>query len=118
MSQQNGAPARYLTMDKAACHLAQETGVKVSSVTVWRWCTQGIGGIRLQHCRLGRRFLTNETWLKEFMAALAAKSFPPTADGSRGYQPPGPLPSVLRTPRGRSAIRLPSREEVKAAGLS
>jgi len=61
----------YLTTETAAEHLTTETGVKVSPASIWRWAVQGIGGVRLQHGRLGNRILTTAEWLEQFMAEVA-----------------------------------------------
>jgi len=45
--------------------------------TVWRWCSKGIQGTRLESVRAGRRILTSVEALDRFMTALAVAANPP-----------------------------------------
>jgi hypothetical protein len=40
---------------------------------LWRWCTRGCRGIRLEHIRLGRRILTSKEAINRFGNKLALK---------------------------------------------
>ena len=63
---------KYLTMAQAAELLP----IKRSVPTVWRWCAKGVYVrrvnkiIRLQHVYVGRRMMTTEAWLEEFIDQL------------------------------------------------
>ena len=35
--------------------------------TIWRWCTDGIGGVKLDHVRVGRRICTSVEALDRFL---------------------------------------------------
>lgn len=63
---------KYLTLAQAAELLP----IKRSACTLWRWCVRGIYVrrvnqiIRLQHAYIGRRLMTTEAWLDEFIDQL------------------------------------------------
>lgn len=38
--------------------------------TVWRWCTVGVAGVRLQTIHIGRQRFTSREALREFFAAV------------------------------------------------
>ena len=65
---------KYVTLQQAAALLP----VKVSTCTLWRWCAKGVYVrtvneiVRLQHVYVGRRMLTTELWLEEFIDRLTA----------------------------------------------
>ena len=40
--------------------------------TVWRWCREGINGVRLEYVRFGRRIFTSAEALERFASALAS----------------------------------------------
>jgi len=42
-----------------------------SPSTVWRWCTSGVGGVRLRHIRMGDRFFVHPDDLEAFGRELA-----------------------------------------------
>ncbi len=54
----------YLTISKAVRVIPGQPNPS----TVWRWCTVGVGGVRLQSVRFGRRLFTTREWIKEFGA--------------------------------------------------
>ena len=56
--------------------------VSVNVSTVWRWCVSGVGGVRLEHVRMGRRMLTSEDALRRFMDVLSGTAG--TAGGEVG----------------------------------
>jgi len=66
---------KYLTTSRAARRLRDLTGLNISPSTLWRWCTAGVtrgtDRVRLQSIRLGRRHLTTEDWITNFLQALA-----------------------------------------------
>ena len=39
---------------------------------IFRWITDGVGGVKLQHARLGRKLYTSEPALTTFMNEVAA----------------------------------------------
>lgn len=38
--------------------------------TLWRWCRQGLHGVRLEYLRVGRRIVTSRESLDRFFAAV------------------------------------------------
>jgi hypothetical protein len=48
-------------MEQASIRIQEITGYKPSRSTLWRWIQAG----RLQTKRLGTRYYTNETWIRE-----------------------------------------------------
>lgn len=46
-------------------------GAKPHLSTIWRWCRKGIGGVRLEYLRVGRRIVTSREALGRFFQAVA-----------------------------------------------
>lgn len=44
---------------------------RLGIATVYRWAKQGLRGRQLRTARVGRVWVTTETWLREFFDALA-----------------------------------------------
>lgn len=45
-----------------------------SRQTLWRWCSTGINGVRLEHLQVGRETFTSEEALRRFFARVTAAS--------------------------------------------
>lgn len=60
-----------ITINEARALLPRVKGKWVSLPTVWRWCTSGIAGVKLESRRLGNRLFTTKTALDEFGKRLA-----------------------------------------------
>src|SRR5688572_30810971 len=58
---------KMLTLDDAA-HAVPGSP---SRTTLWRWCVHGIGGVKLDHRRVGRKIWTSLEALERFTARLA-----------------------------------------------
>ena len=62
----------YLTMKEASDLLPGNP----SHCTVWRWCHRGVAihgtrkKVKLYHIHLGRKMLTSQEWLEDFLTAL------------------------------------------------
>jgi hypothetical protein len=67
---------QLLTINDVPKHLPPSaTSAKaVTPVTIWRWINNGIGGVKLDAIRIGRRWMTSREALGRFGAALAARS--------------------------------------------
>lgn len=50
---------------------ARSLPTRPHSSTVWRWCRQGVRGVRLEYARLGRRIVTTKSAIDKFSRALA-----------------------------------------------
>lgn len=60
--------------------LARSQGVNVA--TIWRWCTKGVRGVRLESLVIGGRRVTTEEAFERFIAATnpeASATATPTA---------------------------------------
>jgi len=66
----NALPATppLLTLAQAAARIPSRPNLS----TLWRWCTKGIDGVRLQHVRIGRKILVDADSLDTFFRASAA----------------------------------------------
>ena len=78
-----------LTLSEAARTVPKLNGRRAHPSTLWRWCRKGVGGVRLQYIRVGRRVATSREALGRFFEALAKADDPP----------PGPPSESSRGPR-------------------
>lgn len=61
-----------LTLPEAALTLPRVGGKGTPHPsTLWRWCRLGLGGVKLEYLRLGRRIVTSREALDRFAKALA-----------------------------------------------
>ena len=83
----------------------QIPGLKLSYIQLWRWCTVGVRGIKLQHARIGRPYATTEAWLMDFITALgqAEKSSPEPKPMSTPVQAIIPKPLHKRSDEQEAA---------------
>lgn len=56
-----------LTLQDARREIARVTGRRPDKTTLYRWCLRGVGGIKLEHIRLGDRILTSRQALTRFI---------------------------------------------------
>lgn len=63
---------RLLTFSEAASACPKVRGRRPSTVTLWRWATEGRRGIKLESVRIGRHMLTTETALNTFFNAVGS----------------------------------------------
>lgn len=70
----NGAVRRILTEDVLTLEDARRevtamVGHRPDKSTIFRWCLRGVGGVKLEHVRLGGRLLTSRQALTRFVEA-------------------------------------------------
>lgn len=58
-----------LTLAEARNELFRVTGRRLDKTTLYRWCLRGVGGVKLEHIRLGERILTSSAALTRFIEA-------------------------------------------------
>lgn len=63
---------RKLSIQEVAARMTMRMGAAVAVSTVWRWCKKGVGGVRLEHGRIGRRYFVTDGALERFEAAVKA----------------------------------------------
>ncbi len=61
----------YLTLAQAAKTIPTTSGSHPSIMTLWRWCTVGVKGVKLPHLRFGRRIVVTPEALERFAVELA-----------------------------------------------
>ena len=66
---QNILTEHVLTLQDARSEIKQVTGRRPDKTTLYRWCLRGVGGVRLEHVRLGNRILTSRQAITRFIAA-------------------------------------------------
>ncbi len=60
-----------LSLGQAAKALPSIDGKNPHKSSIWRWITKGLGEVRLEHVRVGRRVCTSREALNRFVNALA-----------------------------------------------
>lgn len=60
-----------ITLTQAARLLPKVRSKYMHTSTLWRWCSKGNSGIKLQYVRLGRRIFTTAKALSEFSKELS-----------------------------------------------
>lgn len=83
----------WMTISETARKVPTTNGRPVGAATVWRWCTKGCKGIRLEHARFGRRIAISEEALERFATALAQ---------AWAEEPTPPTPPAPRKPKART----------------
>lgn len=61
---------------------------KPSPSTVWRWCRQGVGGVKLEYRRLGRGIVTTRDAVRRFSDELTRRD-----QDAETYTPPSRRPT-------------------------
>ena len=59
-----------LSLKEASNSLPKIDGRTPHASSIWRWCTRGLSGIKLDHVRLGRRVVTSKEALNRFVNEL------------------------------------------------
>jgi len=93
-------PDELLTLPEAAGELPRRRGGKRPHVaTLHRWCTHGLGGVRLRVVRVGGTRCTTRAWLTDFFERLAQQQglAPPSA--------PTPTPAAQRRAHRRAEVQ-------------
>jgi hypothetical protein len=94
----------WMTISETARKVPTTNGKAVGTATIWRWCTRGCRGVKLEHARFGRRIAISEEALERFAATLAQA----WAEG----EPQKPAKPAPRKPKARTAAQ---REKAIAA---
>ena len=68
-----------LTLTEASKALPAVDGKRPHISTLWRWCRVGLGGVKLEYVRLGRRICTSRQALGRFAQSLADADAPPSS---------------------------------------
>lgn len=58
-----------ISLKEARNEIASVTGRRVSKCTIYRWCLRGVGGVRLEHLKLGDIILTSRPAITRFIEA-------------------------------------------------
>ena len=56
-----------ITLQDARRELIPFLGRRVDNTTLYRWCLRGVGGVKLEHVRLGNRILTSRQAITRFI---------------------------------------------------
>ena len=89
-------------------------GTKIHNSTLWRWCSRGVRGVRLEYLRLGGRILTSVEAVARFSVELAKLD-----QQQRDDDPPAQVrqKAKRRTPAQRDRDMARARKELEAAGI-
>lgn len=68
----NATSDKIVTFTEAAKICPTLNGKRPSTVTIWRWATKGVRGVRLEHVRVGRRMVTTEEAINTFFRDLSS----------------------------------------------
>ena len=107
-------------MDEKLYSLGEATGIvptsngrRVSTATLWRWCSKGINGHKLRHYRFGKRIAVTQQDILEFGAAVAAAH----GDAAVAAAPARRTPRTPtdRTPEERKAAADQAKAELQGA---
>jgi hypothetical protein len=75
---------QLLTLGQAARLLPTVNGKRIHTSTIWRWCSKGLHGCRLEHVRYGKRLFTSPEALRRFAGDLTDTSLlTPCSAGSQ-----------------------------------
>jgi len=58
-----------ISIAEARDELTPILGVRLDRTTLWRWTMRGVGGVRLEHLRIGGRVVTSKQAITRFVAA-------------------------------------------------
>lgn len=84
----------YMSLAEVVDRLPRSTrGKKQHISTVFRWCTSGVRGVRLEHIRLGKRIMITPEALERFGQAVADAALTPQES---------PRPKATRTAAQRA----------------
>lgn len=61
-----------LTLQDARKELTEIIGRRPDKATLYRWCLRGVGGTKLEHCRLGNRIFTSRQAITRFVEKRSA----------------------------------------------
>lgn len=61
-----------LSLTEARAELEPLIGRRIQKCTLTRWCHRGVGGVRLDHARIGSSIITSRQALTRFIDARSA----------------------------------------------
>lgn len=105
--------SEYLTLSQAAKRIPTTSGKNPSVMTIWRWITKGVNGVRLEHRRFGRRIAITPEALDAFSKELAATWETPNERKARTATTRKPKP---RTAAQRERAIQAAEARLKARG--
>ncbi len=100
-------------LSDVAAMLPRYQGKRIHNSTMWRWCTRGVRGVKLEYVRLGARIVTSVEAVARFSAKLTeldqkwAENDQPTPQKARKKRTP--------TQRDRDVAR--PRLDLERAGI-
>ncbi len=59
----------FVTLADAAKRIGRDSRKTPDKTTLYRWCLRGVGGIKLEHVRIGNRILVSRQSLTRFIEA-------------------------------------------------
>lgn len=89
----------WFTISEATKKVPTTNGKRVGTATIWRWCTQGIRGVKLEHARFGRRIVISDESLDRFAVELAR------AWTEREPKPAKPVSTATHETKSRTAAQ-------------
>jgi len=101
-----------LGLTDAARSMPRIGGKRPHPSTLWRWIRQGVGGVHLEHIRLGHRVCTSREALARFTQALA------DADHERVRTRVTPQSPMTRTVKQRAKDIARANRRLAAAGIA
>lgn len=105
------------TLGEAARRLKKVTRRRIATTTLWRWCSRGIKGTRLEYCRVGRNIMTTQTALSRFCNVLAARDSSPSGNGLPGLPSGSQTPASPAVSKAADRNRERTREILRSVGL-
>ena len=100
---------QMLTLDAAG----QRLPVKRSKSTLYRWCTRGVRGIKLEHRAVGRCLLTSLEAIERFSERLANVGGQPKEPGSEIADVPATTPTGATSANFRRAQEVLERVGIR-----
>jgi len=103
------------TLSKAARLLPRLNGKHPSSNAIWRWCRKGVGGVHLEHVRVGGRIFTSAEALNRFVNRVAQRDIERLRAPSAA--PPATPAAARKRPRARMSAEAARRHAEAEAEL-
>lgn len=101
-----------ISLAEAAKLIPRIDGKRPHTSTLWRWCRRGIGGVCLEHIRIGHRVCTTTSALNQFVQQLAQVDRVPRHQTQLRTHP------LRRTQKQRESDILRARQELQKAGIA
>ena len=87
----------WMTLAQASQRF-RKNGINVSPTAIWRWCTRGVGvaGLKLEHGRIGQRYVVTADAIDTFIKRLGERPEAPPKRQHRRRKTVDPN-SILKT---------------------